>query len=723
MKNFVSTFEPELRISLTSLLVGLVSFGVMLILASDFLTDPADPFKVARLGVLALITAGIVWLLDYWRLKGGRWFAVIAMVAIVFWGHAWLATPAFLTLVVMPVALAAILINLSGAIAVAIGESLLLFLLPLFIAFEIDLGATGIVLGAIWLMVGIMFAVYYPLYETTQWSWAHFKQTQDLLEEARDRKVELQQALDDLAHAYRELTLLKERVAAMRLVAEEAQATKAAYVAKVSHEFRTPLNMIIGLTDVLVETPEIYGDTLSPALLEDLKIVHRNCKHLSSMVNDVLDLSQTETGRLTLHREWIDLAEDIDNALMVVRPLLEKKHLTLQASVPADLPRVYCDRTRIRQVILNLISNAARFTDQGGISVHAHQQDHSVVIEVIDTGPGISPEDAKRIFDPFFQGMGNLWRGQEGSGLGLSISKQFVELHGGQIWLESAPGVGSTFAFKLPISPPTPPSTRPARWVNEDWVWHERTSKSDIPKLPLKQRVVICDETGELQPLFAHTSDDVEFIDTVDLEQAISQTQRVPAHAMIVNMPSTNNLEALLEQARVVSETPLILGTFPSRIKDVLEAGAIDYLVKPVTRSDLQRVMEAIGEPIKRVLVTDDNPEVQQLLTRMLLTYDHSLTVDTASSGEEALQQLRFNPPDLMLIDIAMPGMDGWQTLKIKKQDNRIKDIPAVVISAQDFASQPTASRFLLATLGHGLSVDKFLRCSLELSNLLLQPS
>jgi CheY-like chemotaxis protein len=355
--------------------------------------------------------------------------------------------------------------------------------------------------------------------------------------------------------------------------------------------------------------------------------------------------------------------------------------------------------------------------------VHAHQQDHSVVIEVIDTGPGISPEDAKRIFDPFFQGMGNLWRGQEGSGLGLSISKQFVELHGGQIWLESAPGVGSTFAFKLPISPPTPPSTRPARWVNEDWVWHERTSKSDIPKLPLKQRVVICDETGELQPLFAHTSDDVEFIDTVDLEQAISQTQRVPAHAMIVNMPSTNNLEALLEQARVVSETPLILGTFPSRIKDVLEAGAIDYLVKPVTRSDLQRVMEAIGEPIKRVLVTDDNPEVQQLLTRMLLTYDHSLTVDTASSGEEALQQLRFNPPDLMLIDIAMPGMDGWQTLKIKKQDNRIKDIPAVVISAQDFASQPTASRFLLATLGHGLSVDKFLRCSLELSNLLLQPS
>jgi CheY-like chemotaxis protein len=439
------------------------------------------------------------------------------------------------------------------------------------------------------------------------------------------------------------------------------------------------------------------------------------------MVNDVLDLSQTETGHLTLHREWVDLAEDIDNALMVVRPLLEKKQLTLQADVPADLPQVYCDRTRIRQVILNLVSNAARFTEKGGITVHAVQEEYNVVVRVVDTGPGIAPEDTKRIFDPFFQGMDNLWRGREGSGLGLSISKQFVELHGGQIWLESELGVGSTFSFKLPISPPTPPSARPARWMSEDWMWRERTSRSDIPKLPLKQRVVICDETGELQPLFTHASDDVEFIDTRDLEQAIRQTQTVPAHALIVNVPSTNNLEGLIEQTRLVSETPVILGTFPSHTKEVLEAGAIDYLVKPVTRNDLQRVMETIDKPLKRVLVTDDNPEVQQLLTRMLLTYDASLEVVTSSSGEEALQQLRFSPPDLILIDIAMPGMDGWQTLELKKQDETIKDVPVVVISAKDFAGQPTTSQFLLATLGQGLSVDKFLRCSLDLSAVLLQ--
>lgn len=718
MKKFDSTIAPgELLISLPPVIVVWVVFSLVLIFVSNYLAGSADPFRVVCLGLLALAMAGMAWLLDHWRPQVGRWFAVIAGVILVFLGMGWLETSAFLALVAMPVALAAILIGLTGAVAVAIGESLLLLFLPQFIVAEIGLGSTLIVLAAVWLMI----AVYYPLHEITQWSWVHFKQAQDLLEEARDRKVELQQALDDLGHAYRELALLKERVAAMRLVAEEAQATKAAYVAKVSHEFRTPLNMIIGLTDVLVETPEIYGNTLSPALLEDLKIVHRNCQHLSSMVNDVLDLSQTEMGRLTLHREWVDLATDIDSALVVVRPLLEKKHLTLQANVPADLPRVYYDRTRIRQVILNLVSNAARFTEKGGITVHAAQQDHNVVIKVIDTGPGISPEDAKRIFDPFFQGMDNLWREREGSGLGLSISKQFVELHGGQIWLESELGVGSTFSFKLPISPPTPPSAKPARWVSEDWMWRERTSSSDIPKLPLKQRVVIYDETGELQPLFAHISDDVEFVDASDLDQAIRQVQTVPAHALVINVPSPNDLEGLIERTRTISETPLILGAFPSRTKDVLEAGAIDYLVKPVTRDDLQQVMEAIDKPIQRVLVTDDNPEVQQLLTRMLLTFDNTLEVITVSSGEEALQQLRSSAPDLLLIDIAMPGMDGWQTLDLKNQDEAIKDIPAVVISAQDFAGQPTTSQFLLATLGQGLSVDKFLRGSLELSALLLQ--
>jgi signal transduction histidine kinase len=492
-----STFEPELLISLKLVLIGLIFLGMVLIFASDYLAGPVEPFKGTRLGVLTQIIVLITWLLSWWRLKVARWFIIVALVFVVFTGILWLESPVFLSLIVMPVALAAILSGPTAAVVMALGESGLLFGLLSFGHIETDVGSAVIMMAAIWATVGIVFAIFHPLYEITHWSWTNYRKARDLLEEVRDRKTELQQALADLAHAYRELDLLNERVTAMRLVAEEAQAAKTAFVAKVSHEFRTPLNMIIGLTDVLMDTPEIYGDELSPELLEDLKIVHRNCEHLSKMVNDILDLSQTAVGRLTLRREWTNLAEDIEAALTIVHPLLEKKELTLQVNIPIDLPPVYCDRTRISQVILNLVSNAARFTDQGGITLFACQQDQDIVIRVADTGPGVLPEDQQRIFEPFWQGSGSPWHDQKGSGLRLSISKQFVELHGGQMWLDSEPGLGSIFSFKLPISPPTSPSVTAARWVNQDWVWHERTSKAKLPQLSYKQRVIICDDRGD----------------------------------------------------------------------------------------------------------------------------------------------------------------------------------------------------------------------------------
>jgi CheY-like chemotaxis protein len=494
-------------------------------------------------------------------------------------------------------------------------------------------------------------------------------------------------------------------------------------VAKVSHEFRTPLNMIIGLTDVLMDTPEIYGDSLSPVLLEDLKIVHRNCEHLSKMVNDILDLSQAEIGRLTLRREWSHLAGDIEAALTIVRPLLEKKGLALQLNLPDDLPQVYCDRTRISQVILNLVSNAARFTDQGGITLAARQQEQHLVISISDTGPGVLPEDAQRIFEPFCQGSGPSWREQRGTGLGLSISQQFVELHGGQMWLDSQPGVGSTFSFKLPLSLPTAPAVTPARWVSQEWNWHERTAKSRLPQLAYKQRLLVCDDSGDLYDVFTHCAGEIEFIRIQHLEQAIQAAQGIPAHAIVVNTHSAQHAASLLEQARkTLPDTPVIMGAFPSRTKDRSAAGVVNYLIKPIMRADLEQAIRAMGRPIQSVLIADDDPDLRQLLTRMLLIYDERLEVITASSGEQALAQLRCSAPDLILLDIAMPTMDGWQTLERKNQDAAIRDIPAIVISAEDPASHPLLSQIFAATIGAGMSVDKFLRCSLQLSSLLLEP-
>jgi signal transduction histidine kinase/DNA-binding response OmpR family regulator len=715
--------ETKLRASPKWVIAMLVALGLMSVFISDSYSDSFERLQGMLFTILLYTLAACIWLLNDWRPGIARWFAVMALVVMVNLGVVWLGMPGFLSLATIPAAVAAALIGLPAAIVTAIGETILLLLLPGYSAAAIEPAAIIMSLIAVWMTVGIMAVVYHYTNEITRWSWEHFQQARTLLEQTRDHKAELEQALADLAHANRELMLLNERVAAMRLIAEEAQKTKTVFVAKVSHEFRTPLNMIIGLTDILTETPEIYGDELSPALLEDLKIVHRNCEHLASLVNDVLDLSQTDMGHLTLRREWVDLAEDIDSALLVVRPLLEKKRLSLRTIIPDNLPKIYCDRTRIRQVILNLVSNATRFTERGGITVQIAPQDRYLVISITDTGPGIAPEDARIIFEPFCQGLHRLGHDRGGSGLGLSISKQFVELHNGQIWLESQPGIGSTFSFKLPISPPTPSAARPDRWISEDWVWHERTAKPKIPTLPFRQRIIICDETGDLYALLADHFEETEFIDTRTMAQAELALQQHPAHAVIVNTVSPNNLWPLVERARrEIVDIPIIACAFPPQIKHVLEAGAVDYLIKPVRRARLIEAIQTVGRPVKQILIVDDDPEVQQLFARMLATHDETMEVRFASSGSQALEELRRKWPDLMLLDIAMPNLDGWQTLELKNQDETMREIPTIIISAQDPTEQPLISTGLLATMGQGLSLTKLLRCSLALSTLLLKP-
>ncbi|MBN1217909.1 MAG: hybrid sensor histidine kinase/response regulator [Anaerolineae bacterium] len=709
--------SPKLVVALLLILALIIS------LSGDDWLGPAGWSKVMPFALLLYVAAGIIWILDDWRPQWSRWGSVVVLVMTVDLGLMWLDMPGFLAAIAFPIVLAAALLGVPAAIITTTAQTILLLLLTSYIPLEATTSTILTLLLAIWVILGLMYFVYHPVNEIIEWSWEHYENAQNLLEEARDRKVELAQTLDALALANRELVLLNERVATMRLIAEEAQKAKTAFVAKVSHEFRTPLNMIIGLTDILLEKPEVvYGNTLPEPLLEDLKIVHRNCEHLSSMVNDVLDLSQTELGRLTLHREWVDLGQEINAAVTVVRPLLEKKELGLQVNIPEDLPQVYCDRTRIRQVILNLVSNASRYTQTGGIIVSANQQNRYVAVSVADTGPGIAPDDVEKIFDPFFQAGNNLWRDQGGSGLGLSISKQFVERHEGEIWLESEPGVGSTFSFKIPISLLSPSTARPGRWIDNDWVFRERTAWPKVPTLPYKQRVVLCDETGNLHALFAGYGDEIEFIDTKNLAQASEAVQDFPAHAVILNSEPAANLALMIDQARQqIPDTPVIGCSLPIRVDHTLKTGAIGRLIKPVRQADLEEVLQTIETPVKRVLVVDDNPDVLQLFKRMLHIYNEAWEVVLAANGEEALQQLHTHPPDLVLLDIILPDVNGWQILEQKERDEATRDIPVIVVSAEDLVEQAT-SDLLVASMGEGLSVNQVMRCSLQLSKLLFEP-
>ncbi|RIK34688.1 MAG: hypothetical protein DCC55_32675 [Chloroflexi bacterium] len=394
---------PQLSPRMVS--IALVLAGAVIVFLAD--TQPLGAPRVQLLvGVLMLdLAAAAIWLMANSYPALGRWFSLCAMIALVIWGLAGLGMVGFVCLLPVLPLLAMTLVGFPAALLTALAQSPLLLLLPLPLQlYPAPPELTPLVLIAIWVTVALLYAMTQPMQQITAWSWQQFQRAQHLLEEARNRQGDLAQALDDLAHANRQLTLLNEKLAGLRLLAEEAQNAKALFVAKVSHELRTPLNIIISLIDLLVETPEVYGDELPPPLLEDLRIVHRNCEYLSNMINDVLDLSQAEAGQLSLHRSRVHLGDALANAIDVVAPLVEKKGLALCIDLPADLPPVYCDPQRTRQVILNLVGNAARFTEKGRITLAATCAENSVIVSVTDTGAGISPEHAQQIFEPFFQG-------------------------------------------------------------------------------------------------------------------------------------------------------------------------------------------------------------------------------------------------------------------------------------------------------------------------------
>ncbi len=215
-----------------------------------------------------------------------------------------------------------------------------------------------------------------------------------------------------------------------------------------SHELRTPLNAILGYTELIID--DIYGKT-PDAMRSVLERVQINGRHLLGLINDVLDLSKIEAGQLTLSLANYSLKEVVDKVSIAVEGLAADKHLALTVEVPPDLPRGRGDERRISQVLLNLTGNAIKFTDKGEVAIKATASNGSFTVAVRDTGPGIDPADQIKIFGEFQQADSSSTRAKGGSGLGLSIAKRIVEMHGGRIWVESTPGEGSTFSFTLPV--------------------------------------------------------------------------------------------------------------------------------------------------------------------------------------------------------------------------------------------------------------------------------
>jgi signal transduction histidine kinase/CheY-like chemotaxis protein len=541
------------------------------------------------------------------------------------------------------------------------------------------------------------------------------------MEETRQQRMDLIRSQEDLLRANRELARLSERLKGLTQVAEDARRVKEEFVANVSHELRTPLNMIIGFSELISKAPHIYGG-LPPALLADIGAIQRNSQHLADLVNDVLDLSQVEAGRMTLIKDTATLQELVESAVSATKVLFDTKGLYLRCELPSEPVNLFCDRTRVREVLLNLLSNAGRFTEQGGVTIRARQDDALLVVSVGDTGPGIAPERLAHLFEPFQQ-FDSAYRRQGGTGLGLSISKRFVELHNGRMWLESKLGEGTTFFFSLPIVQYAPAAldvSGAQRWITPYHQVDRDFHRMAVPPPEVLPRYILMDRGNSLQRLFNRYTQDVEFFQTTSEEEALDLLSQSPCQALIINGATVDiKAETLHSQSALPFVTPVMTCWITGNDEIARELGVMNYLLKPVNREMLLHALEALPGQIQTILLVDDQIEVLQLFARILASADRGYVVLRARDGAQALQVLRERRPDAMLIDLVMPEVDGFQVLKEKSQDDHIRDIPVIVVSSRDPTGTPILSDHLAVTRKGGLSARELITCIHEISAVL----
>ena len=705
--NWSSDLEALLkRLQRDTLVLALpgICLAGLLVLATKQIRDPVAGMSLA-LGLLLLAAA--VWVLQRRSVRAAGTVLVLGCLAINLLVVVWGSVEAAICLLVVPVGLATLTMgSVVGFVTALSCTLLLLFARPALM--PVGPVVRAVATMAMWSVVGMICLTLRPLLAAVNWAWSGYEHSRILLEQARDYQVQLQQTLADLTDANLQLARLNRQVDGLRLAAEEARQAKEAFVANVSHELRTPLNMIVGFSEAIIESPRSYGGSIPPKLLADLTVVRRNSQHLASLINDVLDLSQMDAGHMTLTRERVTLRDVVAAAAVAIRPLFESKELHLETSVPEDLPSVFCDRTRVREIILNLLSNAGRFTEHGGIRVEIREEGNYVVCSVADTGPGIAEGDREKLFQPFRQLDASLSRRYGGSGLGLSISKNFVELHGGRMWVESAVGVGTTFLFALPINPPVAARGGPTQWIHPEWEYRQRTRPSLAPPPLLRPRVVVLEPEKALQRLLTRCIDDVDVVATSCLDEAIEQLSNSPAQALVVNAPTLDEpLQRLSTCQALPVGVPVIICSVPGVVEAVDTMGVSDYLVKPVLRDTLLAALGRLELAGKTVLVVDDEPDALRLFRRILSSEEHGYRVLVAGDGRRGLQIMREQSPDVVLLDLIMPELDGFQFLAAKSEDRALCDIPVLVISAQDPTGHPIVSNALAITQRGGLSAPQ----------------
>lgn len=509
-----------------------------------------------------------------------------------------------------------------------------------------------------------------------------------------------------LGAALRSVWLYREAVEGRRL-AEEADRLKSRFLSMVSHELRTPLNLISGLSGMLLEEGEWIEADRCAVGREDMARIYASAQHLDGLIRDVLDLARSEVGQLKLVCEPLELDEVLQAVSMIGGQLAQDKGLTWRAEIPEDLPRVWGDRTRLRQVALNLVNNAVKFTERGEVALLVTVDDDGITVAVQDTGLGIPAEEQEVIFEEFRQSDRSTARGYGGLGLGLAICKRLVEMHGGQIGVRSLgeEGAGSTFYFTLPA-------------MTQDAAF----SRAEVSLAGAEQVLLLVKDEAVGEVLKDHLVQQEFEVQVQRVDEAADWMAWLlagPPEAVVLDLGLAS--ERGWEILKVLKENPATRD-IPVLFCAVASDGAsgsileMDYLTKPVGTAELAETLMCrglLGEGEgQKILVVDDEPGVLDLHARIVEAQSPRYTVLRAQNGREALEVVRQERPDLVLLDLMMPEMDGFEFLETMREDEAGRAISVVVLTGQALTEADMArlNHGVASVLGKGLfSVEETL--------------
>jgi len=496
-------------------------------------------------------------------------------------------------------------------------------------------------------------------------------------EELQEQSEELKQQANELQKSSDELQLQNQELEMQRIQVEESSRLKSQFLSNMSHELRTPLNSINALSRVLMMQAK---DKLTTEENEYLEIVERNGKRLLSLINDILDLSKIEAGKMELQTKTVSLPALLSQVTDNIRPLAKQKKITLEL-IASDSPvEIETDEHRLHQVLTNVIGNAVKFTESGGVYVSVYADSKTAHIRVEDTGIGISEVVLPHIFEEFRQADGSTSRSYEGTGLGLSIAKKLVQVLHGDITIESTLGKGSVFTVSVPV-----------QWEGqvepEDVPWNAANISTALNRIIL----VVDDDPGIVQQISAALeAGGYHPIGTTSGIEALKLAQKFKPYAITLDiiMPDLDGWEVLqkLKNNPETSHIPVIVISVSDDKQTSFALGAVGYVAKPINRQLLIREIRKLSPSPVTIMVVDDNPIDRKQVHDILQL--ENLDDIQADSGMQCLEMLRYHQPDVLVLDLMMPDMDGFQVLEEIRKKPETRDLPVIVVTAKDLTAQ-----------------------------------